>query len=100
MKTVIYNSQREYTRWEALFPETCVLVLMLRADCSLLALKPAHSSPYLPGKGRDGLVIPVDEHILDFLFVRAFKVFNGSSRGGQDRDLLAQHLQGRGYRSE
>ena len=26
-----------------------VVLLMLRADYSLLTLKPAHSSPYLPG---------------------------------------------------
>src|SRR5207247_7762210 len=38
MKNVIYNSQRKYTGWRALFPGTFVPVLMLRADCSLFAL--------------------------------------------------------------
>jgi hypothetical protein len=49
MKNAIYNFYREYTRWRALFPGTCVPVLTLRADCSLFTSKPAHLSPYLPG---------------------------------------------------
>jgi hypothetical protein len=38
----------QYTGWRALFPETFILVLTLRADCSLVLLKLAHSWPYLP----------------------------------------------------
>jgi hypothetical protein len=30
-----------------------VVLLTLRADCSLVTLKPAHLSPYLPGAKRD-----------------------------------------------
>jgi len=35
-------------RWGVVFPGISMPVLMLRADCSLFALKPARSSPYLP----------------------------------------------------
>ena len=38
----------EEVRCEAVFLAYESPVLMLRADCSLLALKSAHSSPYLP----------------------------------------------------
>ena len=44
----IYNFSFQYTRWGAIFPEVCVPVLMLRTDCSLFALRYAHSSRLLP----------------------------------------------------
>src|SRR6185437_16533131 len=40
----IYRVLAEEIRWGAVFPETSVRVLMLRARCSCLARKPAHSS--------------------------------------------------------
>ena len=45
---LIYNFSFQYTRWEAIFPEVCLPVLMLRTDCSLFALRYAHSSRLLP----------------------------------------------------
>jgi hypothetical protein len=38
----------EEARWKAVFPGDSTPVLMLRAECSPFALKPAHSSLYLP----------------------------------------------------
>src|SRR5260221_14312900 len=57
---VIYIFERRDTRGGAVFPATCVLVLMLRTDCSLFTIKSAHSSRLLPpaqhpcGLGRPG----------------------------------------------
>jgi hypothetical protein len=45
---VIYIFERGDTRGGAIFPGTDVLVLMLYTDCSLFALKSAHSSRLLP----------------------------------------------------
>src|SRR5713101_3982660 len=45
---LIYNFSFQYTRWGAISPEGCVPVLMLRTDCSLFALRYAHSSRLLP----------------------------------------------------
>ena len=44
----IYNVSFQYTRWGAVFPGPSVSVLILRADCSLFALRYAHSSCLLP----------------------------------------------------
>ena len=41
-------------RWGVVFPGISMPVLMLRADCSFFALKPARSSPYLPALRNDG----------------------------------------------
>src|SRR6266699_2577515 len=43
----IYNFQEKSTRYGAVFPGDSTPVLMLRAECSLFASKPARSSPYL-----------------------------------------------------
>src|SRR5262249_43524625 len=45
---VIYIFKRRDTRGEAVFPGADVPVLMLHTDCSLFALKSAHSSRLLP----------------------------------------------------
>ena len=44
----IYNFSFQYPRWEAISPEVCVPVLMIRTDCLLFTLKAAHSSRLLP----------------------------------------------------
>jgi hypothetical protein len=44
----MYRILMDEARWGVVFPGISMPVLMLRADCSLFALKPARSSPYLP----------------------------------------------------
>src|SRR5260221_13097133 len=48
-KCHISNVQRQYPRWGAIARQSMVVLLTLRAECSLLARKPASSTPYLPG---------------------------------------------------
>jgi hypothetical protein len=55
----IDNFSFQYSRWGAIAPEVCVPVLRLRTDCSLFALRYAHSSCLLPARHEGALAVRV-----------------------------------------
>jgi hypothetical protein len=53
------NVQRQHPRWGAIARQSMVVLLTLRAECSLLARNPASSTPYLPVTTHHTFVLPL-----------------------------------------